>query len=276
MVLILLFILGSCIGSFLNVLIDRLPNEETILGRSHCDTCKKTLQWYELMPIVSYFFQQAKCRGCNTKLSWQYPAIEFLTGMVFVLAWLYPPKLFFMMIFPNLAIAYTSPEAIYSWQFVVAQLCYMGILSAMIVMFMTDLKYFIIPHSIQLAFAVLTISLYFVGDVDLHLLVYRLGCGMVTMLPFLCLFYFTRGKGLGFADVILAANIGLLAGIKYGFIAFYISFIVGAVIGGFLLFFRKKGMKSKIPFGPFLLIGTLVMIYYFEPISSFLRFAYGL
>lgn len=275
MILILLFVLGICVGSFLNVLIDRLPHDETILGRSHCDSCKKTLEWYELVPIISYFAQRAKCRNCKAKLSWQYPAIELITGIMYVLVWLYPPKLFFMIVFPNLAIPYSAGN-IFDWQFIVGQLLFMALLSSMLVMFVTDLKYFIIPHWIQLSFAVITLAFYFVGDVDFHTIIYRLGCAVVTMVPFLCLFQCTKGRGLGFADVILAANIGLLAGIKYGFIAFYIAFISGAVIGGFLLFFRKKGMKSKIPFGPFLLAGLLLMIYYFEPISSFLRYSYGL
>jgi leader peptidase (prepilin peptidase)/N-methyltransferase len=281
LILILIFILGICVGSFLNVLIDRLPNDETILGRSHCDNCKKTLESHELIPIVSFLIQRAKCRNCKSNLSWQYPLIELITGLMFVLLWVFPPKLFMMVVFPNLAVAYSTPNilidpSILTWQYVTAQLLLMSLFSSMLVMFMTDLKYFIIPHWIQLSFAVITVALYFVGDVDIHLLVYRLGCGIVTMLPFLCLYQFTKGRGLGFADVILAANIGLLAGIKYGFIAFYISFIVGAVIGSFLLFFRKKGMKSKIPFGPFLLIGVVLMIYYFDPISSFLRFTYGI
>lgn len=270
---LLLFILGLCIGSFLNVLIDRLPHGRTILGRSTCDDCKKVLKWYELIPLLSFFVQKARCRSCKAPLSWQYPAVEFLTGIVYVLVWLFPPRLFITLTFPNLAVMYSTDL---SWAYLVAQLVFMALFSSIIVMIITDLKYFIIPHWVQLSFAVFTLSLYLVVDIDPHLIVYRLGSGIVTMIPFLGLYQLTKGKGLGFADVILAANIGFFMGILYGFISFYIAFMLGAAIGGGLMFFRKKGLKSKIPFGPFLLAGALIVIYYFRPISEFLRFSYGI
>src|SRR3990167_9673658 len=81
---IFLFVLGLAVGSFLNVLIDRLPREESIKGRSHCDDCKKTLSWNDLIPILSYVGLRGKCRYCKTNLSWQYPFIELLTTVIFV------------------------------------------------------------------------------------------------------------------------------------------------------------------------------------------------
>src|SRR3972149_10542936 len=80
-----IFVFGSSIGSFLNVLIDRLPKEESINGRSHCDYCKKKIAWYDLFPIISFFILGGKSRCCRKKLSWQYPAVEFVTGLVFVM-----------------------------------------------------------------------------------------------------------------------------------------------------------------------------------------------
>src|SRR3989338_3394559 len=81
---IFLFIFGTAIGSFLNVLIDRLPREESINGRSHCEYCKKTLSPLDLVPVLSFLFLKGKCRYCGRKLSWQYPGIEILTGLLFV------------------------------------------------------------------------------------------------------------------------------------------------------------------------------------------------
>src|SRR3989338_1077055 len=81
---ILVFFIGIEIGSFLNVLIDRLPQEETIMGRSHCDHCKKDLAWSDLLPILSYVYLGAQCRYCGKKLSLFYPLVEVLTGVMFV------------------------------------------------------------------------------------------------------------------------------------------------------------------------------------------------
>src|SRR3989344_3007367 len=78
------FILGLIVGSFINVLIDRLPRGESVVwGRSHCDSCGKTLLWYELIPVLSYIFQAGKCRHCHTRLTIQYPAVELFWGIVF-------------------------------------------------------------------------------------------------------------------------------------------------------------------------------------------------
>src|SRR3989338_6609722 len=89
---ILIFMIGLAIGSFLNVLIDRLPFEEPITGRSHCDHCKKDLAWYDLLPILSYAYLGAKCRYCGKKLSFFYPLVELLTGVMFVgvVMWMRP------------------------------------------------------------------------------------------------------------------------------------------------------------------------------------------
>ena len=83
--LIFIFLIGSSIGSFLNVLIDRLPKNESINGRSHCDYCKKKIAWYDLFPIISFFILGGKTRCCKKKMSWQYPLIETITGISFVL-----------------------------------------------------------------------------------------------------------------------------------------------------------------------------------------------
>src|SRR5690349_9078045 len=92
MIEMLLFIIGIFVGSFLNVLADRLPRGESVLwGRSHCDFCKKTLRWYELVPLFSYLLQNGRCRRCHKKLSVQYPLMELVTGVSFVILFLLFP-----------------------------------------------------------------------------------------------------------------------------------------------------------------------------------------
>ena len=91
MVLLYLFVMGAAIGSFLNVLIDRLPNEESINGRSRCDYCKKQLPWSVNIPVISYFLLHGRTRCCHKPLSFQYPLIELITGLMFVGVWMIFP-----------------------------------------------------------------------------------------------------------------------------------------------------------------------------------------
>ena len=136
MEIILIFLFGLFIGSFLGVLSDRLPKGETIMGRSHCDYCKKTLQWYDLIPTVSYIWQRGKCRYCHKRLSLEYPGIEILTGIVFVLITkiqITRYKQIAMIQIPN------------EWIMFVSWLLLLVISSAMIVIFFADVKYRIIP-----------------------------------------------------------------------------------------------------------------------------------
>jgi prepilin signal peptidase PulO-like enzyme (type II secretory pathway) len=269
---ITLFIFGICIGSFLNVLADRLSNEETILGRSHYDSCKKQLSWYELIPLVSYFAQTAKCRSCRAPLSFFYPLVELVTGITFVLVWFYFPVDFITAAYPNLETVFQTQNFI---PLMVIKLTFLAIMCCIIVMFFADLKYFIIPDWIQLALAYLALLLFFIGSVDLHNLVYRLGSAIIVMLPMLGIFMFTKGRGLGFGDVKLAANLGLFMGIQYAFSALYLSFIIGALTSCIVLVLRKGNMKTKIPFGPFILIGVCIVMFAFPLIQHYLYYYYG-
>ncbi len=270
---ILLFIFGTAIGSFLNVLIDRLSHDESILGRSHCDYCKKTLEARDLIPVVSFLIAKARCRYCKKNLSWYYPFVELLTGIVFVFVWFNMPWEFFLAVYPNLNSAIDSIALL---PLFLIKLCTLGVVSCIIVMFFADLKYFIIPDGVQIGFAYFALILFFIGEVDLQQLVYRLGCAIIVMLPMLCIYLFTKGRGLGFGDVKLAANIGLFMGIVYAFAALYISFILGAVIGVGMILLRKGKMKTKIPFGPFILLGVLAVMFMFPQVKQFVYFYYGI
>ncbi|MCJ7826489.1 prepilin peptidase, partial [Patescibacteria group bacterium] len=132
MMLLLLFVLGLCVGSFLNVLVERLPRNESVLfGRSHCDHCKHKLLWYELIPLVSFFIQKGKSRCCHKRLSCQYPLVELITGIGFVLLFRLLP----------------SALNLHSINFfsIVLLTSYFVLLSSFIVIFVTDFKYEIIP-----------------------------------------------------------------------------------------------------------------------------------
>jgi len=227
------FIFGLSIGSFLNVLIDRLPKGKTVWGRSHCDWCKKTLRWYELIPIASWIMQKGRCRHCHRPLSLHYPLVELGTGIGFVMLY----SMFhdsFLQLF-----------------------AYLVIFSALVVIFVADLTYQIIPD-----------SMVFVGIMGVVIRgidgggtrVENVASGFGAALFFFLLWLVTHGRGMGFGDIKLAGFLGMLLGFPKIVIALYAAFLTGAVGGVILILLRKKSLKSKISFGPFLILGTVTAL----------------
>lgn len=237
------FLIGLPIGSFLNVLIDRLPKKESIWkGRSHCDYCKHILAWYDLIPVLSFLSLRANCRYCHKKISWQYPAVELLTAVLFTLT------LTFLNRFseaPNL-----SFTLVY----------YLTIVSGLIVIFFADWKYRIIPD--QVLISLTAVTLFFLFIFTKNELINHFLAGIIIFLVFLTLVVITSGKGMGFGDVKYAFVMGFILGIPSTIISFYLSFLTGAAISLILVVRGSKTMKSTIPFGPFLVAGTLVSLFY--------------
>ncbi|MBI1863443.1 prepilin peptidase [Candidatus Microgenomates bacterium] len=236
----ILFVYGLAFGSFLNVLADRLSMEQTIGGRSHCDYCKKTLRWNDLIPVISYVLLKGKCRYCHKKLSVQYPLVELVTGVVFVLSWYYSP--------------FTLP---------ILRIFSIALSSVLLVILVADLRYQIIPDEMQVALVGIAMLMILFSGATLTGILLRLGEGILVMLPILILFLLTRGRGMGFGDVKLAFGIGVLLGVYRGGLALYIAFLTGAIVGVGLLASRRTKMKNKIAFGPFLVVG-IVCLFYFQ------------
>ncbi len=253
-----LFLFGLAIGSFLNVLIDRWSQEQSIQGRSHCDYCHRQLGWYDLIPVVSFVSLGGKCRYCSKKLSWQYPLVEILTGGLFLITYYLP----------------TGRQAnyLYLW-------AYLGIVSCLIVIFFSDAKYHIIADQVQiglLIFGLILLPYIGAGHASLPVIFFnRVVAAIVVMAPILFLHYVTRGKGMGFGDVKLAFVIGFLLGLQAGIIALYFAFIFGAVYGLVMLFMHRRGLKSKIAFGPFIVTGTFIMLFWGDKILAVLKRLYG-
>ncbi|QQG44256.1 MAG: prepilin peptidase [Candidatus Roizmanbacteria bacterium] len=252
MVLTFLFFSGIAIGSFLNVLIDRLPQERSINGRSVCDNCHHQLAWYDLLPLVSFILLKGKCRYCNNKIPSVLPFVEILTGVIFVSIWLSIEK---------------TP---------VEKIIYLGIMACLIVIFFADAKYKIIPDSIQVALLIFSFLLFYVGNADLRSLPNQILSGFFVMLPILLIYLATKGRGMGFGDVKFSFIIGLLLGTISGFLALYIAFVIGAVIGVILILAKKKKLKNTIAFGPFLVLGLGIMLVWGEKVIEWARKIYGL
>lgn len=260
-----LFIFGSAIGSFLNVVIDRLVNEESVMGRSHCDYCKHKLGSFDLIPILSFFLIGRECRYCRKKISWYYPIVEFITGVMFVIIWIYLPQSF---LGQGLA---RFPSTEFLIKFV-----YLGIISTLIVIFFSDLKYHIIPDQAQIVLflgSLFLIPLY--GPIQ-NVFVERVIAAILVMAPIYLLHWLTKGKGMGFGDVKLAFIIGFMFGVKAGLLVLYFAFITGAIIGIILMLLQKRGLKSKIAFGPFMVIGILVLLFWRDQIFEVVKKIYGI
>mgnify|MGYP001082451489 CR=1 FL=1 len=239
---IFLFILGLCVGSFLNVLIDRLPKGESILGRSYCPYCKKKLEWYELVPLFSFIFLKGKCRACKRSISWQYPFIELTSGLLFTFT-------YYLLIVNN----QWSP---------VNFLFYLFFTSLLIVIFTTDLKYYIVSDKI--VFLAIVLALFYQ--------IYRINQFSELLNPIISaisasvFFYFfvgiSGGKWMGMGDVKIAGFMGILLAFPNVLIGLAVAFLSGAVVGLILVAMKKKGLKSEIPFGCFLAPATYIAIFF--------------
>lgn len=232
-------ILGLFIGSFLGVLADRLPREENVLwGRSHCDYCKKSLRWFELVPVFSFVFQRGRCLRCHKRLSIQYPIVELVTGLGFA---------FLFSMFHNSIVQYVG---------------YLIIFSSFLVLFIADLKYQILPDSMIIIGSIAAVGLLFFSPAPFvtfppHILSAAGGFAFLYVI-----WAVTRGRGMGFGDVKLAVFMGLFLGFPDIIIAFYTAFLTGAGVGVILILTGKKGWKSKIAFGPFLILGAMVAFFW--------------
>jgi leader peptidase (prepilin peptidase)/N-methyltransferase len=246
-----LFIFGTAIGSFLNVLIDRLPNERSIMGRSHCDHCKHVLNWYDLFPLVSFILLKGKCRYCNNKIPSVIPLIELITGVSFVFIWLF------------LGTA------------ILEKVSYMVFIAGVIVVFFADAKYKIIPDSMHIVLIAATTGLHLFRESSPPGLLDGLIAGVVVALPLLFLNLITKGKGMGFGDVKLGFVIGYTFGILGGFLVLYIGFVTGAVAGVFLIMMHRTKLKQTIAFGPFLVLGMIVMLFWGEYIIGLMKRIYS-
>lgn len=235
-------VLGLCIGSFLNCVIYRLEEKKTLKGRSFCPNCKHTLGGKDLIPVLSYITLGGKCRYCKKTISWQYPVIEVVTGFLFLFIF-------------NLQMSlpeFTMPEF-----FNLLYLLYIA--SVLIIIFVYDLKHYLIPDKILLP--AIVVSLFYQFFFSEHFL-NHIGAGIIASGFFFTIFLISKGKWMGFGDVKLAILMGLFLGVRSVLVALFMAFFLGAVISIILMFLKKKGLKSEIPFGPFLIAGTFIALFF--------------
>lgn len=242
--MIIIFLFGLCVGSFLNVLIYRLPRSLPITGRSFCPDCKKKIAWYDNLPLLSFILLKGRCRFCQSPISIQYPLVELLTAFftIFNFQFSRPP----------------DGQTIFN-EFSIFQLSFnLFVTYALIVVFFTDLRYQIIPDGIVYPAIALTGIFRVYQGVSGKITGWEaLAAGLGAAGFFWLLYLMTHGRGMGFGDVKLAGLMGLVLGFPRIIVALYLAFLTGALVGVILVITGRKKLKSGIPFGPFLVIGTL-------------------
>ena len=249
LIFFLIFIFGLIVGSFLNCLIYRLEIGESFLsGRSYCPNCKHILSFKDLIPVFSFLILRGKCRYCGKKISWQYPLVELATGILFVLVMNYT--------FPN-------PLVTGYWLLVT---------SLLIIIFVSDLKYYVIPDKVIYPTIVLTFIFHLFEIFEFGTFEPILNSFLSAILAslfFLTIVLISRGKWLGIGDVKLVFFMGLILGYPNILLALFLAFFIGAVVGVILIILGKNTLKSEIPFGPFLVTGTFLAMFFGERIVNF-------
>ena len=226
---ITIFLFGIVIGSFLNVCIFRIPNHETVVTeRSHCMNCGYQLSWYDMVPVFSWLCLGGKCRKCKAPISPQYPIVEAVNGILYVVVF---------------AVNGFSLESILYCLFV----------SALLVLSVIDWRTYEIPIGINIFILVLGI-LHTALDYS-NWLTYVVGFFSVSLFLFLLL-WISKGRAIGGGDVKLMAVAGLLLGWKLAILAFFIGCIVGSVIH--LLRMKLSGADKVLAMGPYLSVGLFI------------------
>lgn len=263
LIFLLIFLLGTVIGSFLNVVIYRLGTGKSIVkGRSICMTCNRYLRWYELIPLFSFLIQAGKCRRCASKISHQYPIVEFFTGVIFVL----------------LAIKFTYLLDVSFWFYVFVMTLFVSIFSLLIVMSVYDLRHKIIPDKLVFTFIFLSFLSIFVnytgaGHIFALPTFENFISGPILALPFVLIWFFSKGRLMGLGDGKLILGIGWLLGMFPGICAIFLSFWIGTIVSLILMLVsqKKMTMKTEIPFAPFLIISTFITFFFSLDLFSLLK-----
>jgi len=223
----IIFIFGTMIGSFLNVVIYRIPKGESIVfPSSKCQSCQTPLKWWHNIPMISWIFLGGKCYFCHEKISAQYPVVEFLTGIIF------------LMLYLKLGLVWYLPFAAASF-------------AALFALVMIDFKYMAVPDSVN--FAALLFAL--IQPDFLHAALYAaIAAGGLYLIGLLSSLI-ARRQAMGGADVIVAGTMGALLGFPNFFVAIFLSAILAMIPA---LIYREKG----VPFVPFLAMATFIVYLY--------------
>lgn len=245
---VMIFVLGLCVGSFVNMAVYRTARRYGIINfklritnekRSYCDFCGQQLKWYDNVPIVSWLIYGGKSRCCGKKLSLTYPAIEIITAILFLLNFQF---------------------SIFNFQSILNYL----ILGILVFEAAFDFKYMMLPDATAWALIVLAAIKWAIAGFPIDYLV-----SAIISAIFIFILHKIKIKGqeaMGEGDIFLAGFMGLFLGWPGIMVAFYVAFILGAIVGGSLILLKKVKKTNPIPFGPFLILGVVVAMWWGEAI----------
>ena len=247
------FIFGSIWGSFCNVCIYRLPNNESVIkGRSFCPSCKNQIKWYDNIPFLSFIFLRGKCRNCGNKISFQYFLVELLSGISF------------------LAIFFLYGISITTLLLIILSIFF-------IIIFFIDLKHYIIPN--ELTFPLMVIGFIKSFDPNLNQTIFPnyinslLGGIFGYSIIWLIIFFYKKVRnkeGMGLGDAKLMAVVGFW----FGWISIPFTIFISSVVALILvipsLLKKTKDMSAQIPFGPYIIIGCILYVSFANQIKYLL------
>jgi leader peptidase (prepilin peptidase)/N-methyltransferase len=235
-------VFGACIGSFLNVVIYRLPLGQSIVSPpSQCPKCGYRLRWYDNFPIFGWLLLGGRCRTCKNPISIQYPIVELVTALLFVLVvWLTP-----------------------AGPLMVSRLLFVCLL---IPLFFIDLELQILPDQITIPGIVAGLLLSVIAPPGWRSAVLGIltGAGLFYAV-FYAYYLWRRVEGMGFGDLKMLAMIGAFLGWKAVLVTLVLSSVLGALAGGLLMLIKRAGMETAVPFGTFLAVGALASMFVAEP-----------
>lgn len=246
--IIYMFVIGTIMGSFFNVIGHRLSkNESAIKPRSHCEFCGHILAWYELIPIISFLIQGGKCRKCRAKLSWWYPLIEIITGLFFAGCYLY-------------------------YGFTYDLLLALIISSVLIITCISDFNYLVILDEVLVVSSLAALVVIFLKEGFNGLI--------ISLLSGLLMFFFMlmvkivgdkafKRESLGGGDIKLSLFIGLVLGYKLSFINLVLASFLALPVA---FYYLVKLKDREVPFGPFLIISTFIIYIFSTQILDFIDF----
>jgi len=260
-------LLGLIVGSFLNVLIYRIPRGiGFVKGRSFCPKCKKKINWYDNMPVISFVLLGGRCRRCHSPISWRYPLVELTTGLVTLLIFNFR---FFSPRFAGEA-GILNQYQIFNFQTIIDLILSLTFVWGLTVIFFVDLEHQIIPD--EIVFPVIFLFLFFLLITNHQsLITNHLPSALLSFLFLFTIFLLSKGKGMGLGDVKLAFLMGLVLGYPKIVVAMYFAFLTGAVMGIILILGKKAKFGQRIAFGPFLSGATVIAYLWGEKILSFIQ-----
>jgi leader peptidase (prepilin peptidase)/N-methyltransferase len=258
------FVLGLCLGSFLNVCIARMPEDRSIVRpASHCPRCGSFIKWYDNIPVLSWILLRARCRACGQSIAATYPLVELCVGLLALLLW--------RRILPNEAVLDPPHLLLFAW--------YLAFVCMLVGLTFIDLRHYIIPDE----FSIYAVPLGVLGAVLLGWLAPGLALdwkqsvmgalvGGLILLVIAGFYYLVRKEeGMGFGDVKLLAMIGSFLGAFPGlFMVLMIGSVLGSAVGIAMIVRKGHGFRTALPFGPFLALGALIHLFFGKWILSHL------